>query len=189
MTISAPHDGKAPLSRGVAAFSDETMEEVATPLDGAAHSEGSRTVATEIAPFGQVSAPLDAPHDSVSNQVEYHKYWRNGPGKERFVASVKRWQQRNPEKRRAHYDVDNALGRGDLVRGPCERAGDDCKGRIEAHHDDYSKTLEVRWFCKRHHKQADRERQSREVSPESSPVGSHDLSALAALALGARSWE
>nr|DAD85891.1 MAG TPA: hypothetical protein [Siphoviridae sp. ctGdK3] len=28
---------------------------------------------------------------------------------------------------------------------------------LEAHHDDYSKPLQVRWLCRRHHKQLHKE--------------------------------
>lgn len=40
-----------------------------------------------------------------------------------------------------------ALRRGQLERQPCEVCGE----HAEMHHDDYSKPLEVRWLCKRHH--------------------------------------
>ncbi len=53
---------------------------------------------------------------------------------------------------RSHNAVTSALREGKLIPGPCEHEADGvCKGRIEAHHDDYTKPLDVRWLCKRHH--------------------------------------
>jgi len=59
------------------------------------------------------------------------------------------WSKRNPEKRRAHSAVARAIRSGRLVRGCCEVCG--ATERIQAHHDDYSKPLEVRWLCPAHH--------------------------------------
>lgn len=42
-----------------------------------------------------------------------------------------------------------AIRKGELVRGPCEVCG--TTKHIDGHHDDYSKPLEVRWLCRRHH--------------------------------------
>ncbi len=50
----------------------------------------------------------------------------------------------------ARRKVQRAIQTGELVRGTCE-VGEDCFGAIEAHHDDYSKPLDVRWLCKSHH--------------------------------------
>lgn len=67
MTISAPLDGKSPLLRAKTPHLDETMEEVATPLGGAAPSGALRPVATRNDRNDHVSAPLDAPpHDGLN---------------------------------------------------------------------------------------------------------------------------
>lgn len=44
----------------------------------------------------------------------------------------------------------NAVRIGYLVRQPCEVCGN---LTVDAHHDDYSKPLEVRWLCRTHHGQ------------------------------------
>ena len=43
----------------------------------------------------------------------------------------------------------NAVIRGDIKIGPCSVCGTTV--RIEAHHEDYTKPLEVIYFCKKHH--------------------------------------
>ena len=58
----------------------------------------------------------------------------------------------------ARNEVRKALLRGDLVRGTCERDGCDLVGH--AHHDDYTKPLEVRWLCRAHHLEFHREAQA-----------------------------
>ncbi len=74
-------------------------------------------------------------------------YSRANP--EKVAAAKKRWIERNPEKRKAHDAVAYAVRSGKLVRQPCEVCG--ATGRIHAHHDDYTKPLEVRWLCRNHH--------------------------------------
>lgn len=58
-----------------------------------------------------------------------------------------------PEEKKLRRDVraitHSALRRGILISLPCEVCGTDTN--IEAHHDDYSKPLDVRWLCKSHH--------------------------------------
>lgn len=59
------------------------------------------------------------------------------------------YRKRNPAKVSAHSKVRRAIRLGNLHRQPCEA----CKSTkdIEAHHDDYSKPLNVRWLCSTHH--------------------------------------
>jgi hypothetical protein len=47
----------------------------------------------------------------------------------------------------AHKEVHAALKNGLLVKQPCEV----CGAPAHAHHDDYSKPLDVRWLCRTHH--------------------------------------
>ena len=50
----------------------------------------------------------------------------------------------------AHSSVSRAIKSGVLVKQPCQMCGS--KNFIHAHHDDYSKPLEVMWLCAEHHK-------------------------------------
>jgi len=58
------------------------------------------------------------------------------------------WRLRNLEKRNAHIIVGNAIRDKKLFPQPCERCG--CI-ETNAHHEDYSKPLEVMWLCDKHH--------------------------------------
>lgn len=61
---------------------------------------------------------------------------------------VSRW---SAARKKANHLTSYAIERGRLTPRVCEVCG---TGRqIEAHHDDYSKPLDVRWLCKSHHKQ------------------------------------
>lgn len=68
-----------------------------------------------------------------------------------------RWTEKHPERKKAANAVSNAVRDGRLTKKPCEVCG---ATKVEAHHDDYTKPLEVRWLCNSHHKAADKERQA-----------------------------
>lgn len=51
-------------------------------------------------------------------------------------------------KKRAQWALQQAVKRGTEKRGLCEVCG---SPKTEAHHDDYSKQRQVRWFCRKHH--------------------------------------
>jgi hypothetical protein len=51
---------------------------------------------------------------------------------------------------KANKKVSIALRKGMLHAEPCEECGAD---KTEGHHDDYTKPLDVRWLCRKHHAQ------------------------------------
>lgn len=65
----------------------------------------------------------------------------------------KNYKLRYPERHNAHQKVSNAIRRGKLLKENCEKCGSD---NVEAHHDDYSKPLDVRWLCRKHHIEEDK---------------------------------
>lgn len=52
-------------------------------------------------------------------------------------------------RRKARTILNHAIRDGKLKRKPCQVCGE----KAEAHHDDYSKPLEVKWFCFKHHRE------------------------------------
>ena len=71
--------------------------------------------------------------------------------KGKVVEIVRRYRAENPIKTKAHGIVGYAIKQGFLLREPCAECGK--TGGVHAHHDDYSKPLEVRWLCAAHHSQ------------------------------------
>lgn len=73
------------------------------------------------------------------------------PANDNAYARVRRWRMANPEKYTAHLAVDRSVSSGVLKRPTvCSECGQGSEF-IEAHHDDYSKPLQVRWLCKKCH--------------------------------------
>jgi hypothetical protein len=54
------------------------------------------------------------------------------------------------ERNKAHRIVSAAKAKGILAIQPCEVCG---KEAVHAHHDDYSRPLDVKWLCPFHHKE------------------------------------
>lgn len=76
------------------------------------------------------------------------KYGKSEKGKKTIYESTKRWRLKNRAKFLAHSQVRYAVKIGKLAKQSCEVCG---KPFAYAHHDDYSKPLEVRWLCQKHH--------------------------------------
>ena len=75
--------------------------------------------------------------------------------KKKRLSDQRQWRDSHPEEYKARNAVSNAVRDGRLTKLPCEVCGSIDK--IHGHHDDYSKPLEVRWLCPKHHGEAHRE--------------------------------
>ena len=61
---------------------------------------------------------------------------------------LKMYRKENPEKYKAHRKVYYAIKTGKLFKEPCAVCGNK---DVHAHHEDYSKPLDVIWLCVKHH--------------------------------------
>jgi hypothetical protein len=69
----------------------------------------------------------------------------------RHTAVTSKYRQNHPEKYKAHLMVKSAINKGTIKRGTmCGHCGMKTE-KIQAHHPDYSKPLEVEWLCVRCH--------------------------------------
>lgn len=131
--------------------------------------------------YGQRSVVVDGPHDMAGRE-----YWfvECECGDVDFVTegmiaapahdgrcpecrSTRRWTEINVAQKRirtaASSMVNTAVAQGAMVRPEC---CDDCgrgNRRIEGHHDDYSRPLDVRWLCVWCHSKAHRENREAQV--------------------------
>ena len=84
-------------------------------------------------------------HDFVS---EHNANWKCGVSKNHY--HYKKLQvERYPEKINARKKVSRAVKTGKLIKQSCEKCGE---LKTQAHHDDYTKPLDIRWLCRKCHK-------------------------------------
>jgi hypothetical protein len=60
------------------------------------------------------------------------------------------YERKYPERISAKHKVEYAIHVGKILKQPCEICGAEY---TQAHHDDYSKPMVVRWLCIKHHRQ------------------------------------
>jgi len=91
----------------------------------------------------------DIQADYRANPLKHREYEKKRSKNPERLADMREYGRKrrelHPEKAKANYDVSNAIRDGRLVKQPCERCG--ASKLVQAHHDDYSKPLEVRWLC------------------------------------------
>lgn len=85
-----------------------------------------------------------------TENIEHYRLYDRERGSRQDYSYVKEYREKYPVKYKAHNMVNNNIRSGNLHRQPCEVCGDK---QAHAHHDDYSKPLNVRWLCPAHHSQ------------------------------------
>lgn len=73
------------------------------------------------------------------------------------------YRKAHPDRARAHYAVQTAIRNGSLIRQSCSVCADK---RSHAHHDDYSKMLDVVWLFHTHHMERHSMLRAREEAPK-----------------------
>lgn len=79
-------------------------------------------------------------------RVEARRNYRER-NKASYLERSKTWQQANREKRAAHIMVGNAVRAGKILKpSACQRCGE-ASVKLDGHHEDYAKPLDVTWLC------------------------------------------
>lgn len=103
----------------------------------------------------QVSECKSCTRERVRNnriaKIEYYREYDRKRGNRQSPEYVKDYRNKYPNKYKATNMVNNAIRDKKLFREPCESCGS--TSNIHAHHDDYSKPLNVRWLCAPCHSQ------------------------------------
>lgn len=92
----------------------------------------------------------DRARASEPHRVEARKAYDQTPrGREKQRQGSGAWAKRNPEKRAAQIALGNAVRHGKIAKPsvcPVCHQGTESR-RMQAHHHDYSKPLDVQWMC------------------------------------------
>lgn len=93
----------------------------------------------------------DRMRGSMPHRVAARKEYQATPAfAESHQAAALRWAAKHPERRKASNLVSNALRDGKLEKLPCLVCGHE---KVEGHHPDYSRPLDVVWLCNPHHRE------------------------------------
>jgi|SRR5580658_3767702 hypothetical protein len=88
---------------------------------------------------------------NLKTAASYLREWRQ-TNKEKYNAQINEWQKNNRDKVNAYRKLYRAIKSGKVQRQyVCQDCGSKAS-RIDAHHEDYSKPLDVLWLCRQCHR-------------------------------------
>jgi len=83
----------------------------------------------------------------TEDRVTYQREWAAAnPGY--MTKKKKDWWQKNKDRMRVKDALRYAIKTGKVLKTPCHVCGSE---KVEGHHPDYSRPLDVVWLCKEHH--------------------------------------
>lgn len=85
------------------------------------------------------------------------RYQKTDAGKESLNKSRRKWLEENSDKRAAHTILNNAVRDGRVNKPDCCSRCHAQPERIDGHHADYTKPLDVIWLCRQCHVDIHRE--------------------------------
>ena len=105
-------------------------------------SKDGRTAACKGCLNRREKARVNQPHRIAAREA----YRQTKQGRDALNRGGLAYIKRNPEIRKVHNALNNAVRKGRVDKPSCcEMCG--AAGRIHGHHDDYSKPLDVQWVC------------------------------------------
>lgn len=85
------------------------------------------------------------------SKYDQKRYQEDGERRKKQNIHGRKWREKHPKAYKAQTAVSNAVRDGRLLKEPCLFCG--AEKNIHAHHNDYSKPLDVVWLCaKCHHR-------------------------------------
>lgn len=89
----------------------------------------------------------------LRNPQQYAAYerarFKTPERKAQVIATQRRHRKKHPDKYKARQAVSYAVRTGKLVKQPCACG----ETKVQAHHHDYSKPLDVKWVCFKCHRE------------------------------------
>ena len=89
-------------------------------------------------------------------EYDIKRFRENPKRKKQARHNIIKFRTENPEKYAAQTAVGNAIRDGKLKRQICCK----CGAKAHAHHEDYSKPLDVVWLCPAHHAEVHKEKRA-----------------------------
>lgn len=109
-------------------------------------------------------ADVKVAYENANGRADYEKRREATPErKAQKLVAMRKHREQNPQKYKARTAVSNAVRDGRLLKLPCRVCG--TTKRVQAHHHDYSKPLDVEWLCFEHHREDEHEQTIRTKEP------------------------